>query len=423
VRARYEFVRTEAALVWRLFRADAEHQTKRIALTVLAIAWGTLSIVMLLSFGEGLKRAFHKSKRGLGENIAILWPGATTKAFAGLPSGRAISFRDEDAALLQGRIPEIESLSREYAKWVGVTNGRKTVNARVRGVDPCFGEIRHIIPQAGGRFLDEIDLDAKRRVIVLGDALATDLFGAEDPVGRSVLINQSSFLVVGVMQPKTMMGMYSGPDKGQASIPATTFKAMFTDAKVQNLVYRPASAAVADQAKAEVYRILGTKYRFDPADTRAVSIWDTREDQRIVDNIGIGIQMFLGVIGALTLFVGGMGVANIMYAVVKERTREIGVKMALGAKMRQVMTPFVLEALLMTVIGGFLGTTVSLGLMAGIAALPLKGEAFDFLGRPTFSPGVAFATAAVLGTIGMLAGYFPARRAASVNPAESLRYE
>jgi putative ABC transport system permease protein len=423
VRARYEFVRTEAALVWRLFRADAEHQTKRIALTVLAIAWGTLSIVMLLSFGEGLKRAFHKSKRGLGENIAILWPGATTKAFAGLPSGRAISFRDEDAALLQGRIPEIESLSREYAKWVGVTNGRKTVNARVRGVDPCFGEIRHIIPQAGGRFLDEIDLDAKRRVIVLGDALATDLFGAEDPVGRSVQINQSSFLVVGVMQPKTMMGMYSGPDKGQASIPASTFKAMFTDAKVQNLVYRPASAAVADQAKAEVYRILGTKYRFDPADTRAVSIWDTREDQRIVDNIGIGIQMFLGIIGALTLMVGGMGVANIMYAVVKERTREIGIKMALGAKVRQVMAPFVAEAVLMTLVGGLLGTGVSLALIFGIALLPLQGEAFDFLGRPTFSPAIAAATTLILGTIGTLAGFFPARRAARVNPADSLRYE
>jgi len=151
--------------------------------------------------------------------------------------------------------------------------------------------------------------------------------------------------------------------------------------------------------------------------------WDTLEDQRIVTNIALGIQMFLGIIGALTLFVGGMGVANIMYAVVKERTREIGVKMALGAKMRQVMTPFVMEALLMTVLGGILGTSVSLLLMAGIAALPLKGDAFELLGRPTFSPAIAAATSLILGAIGTLAGYFPARRAASVNPAESLRYE
>jgi putative ABC transport system permease protein len=169
--------------------------------------------------------------------------------------------------------------------------------------------------------------------------------------------------------------------------------------------------------------VLGRKYRFDPEDERAVGMWDTRENQRITDNIALGIQLFLGIIGALTLFVGGMGVANIMYAVVKERTREIGVKMALGAKVRQVMAPFVLEALLMTVIGGIVGTLVAVGLMAGIAALPLKGEAFDFLGRPTFSPAIALATTVILGGIGTMAGYFPGRRAASVNPAESLRYE
>jgi putative ABC transport system permease protein len=178
-----------------------------------------------------------------------------------------------------------------------------------------------------------------------------------------------------------------------------------------------------DQARAQIYRVLARKYRFDPDDTRALGVWDTRENQRITGNIALGIQMFLGIIGGLTLFVGGMGVANIMYAVVKERTREIGVKMALGAKVRQVMSPFVLEALTMTVIGGLLGTAVSLALMAVIAHLPLKGEAFDFLGRPTFSPAIAAATSLILGSVGMLAGYFPARRAASVNPAESLRYE
>ncbi|HVQ29713.1 MAG TPA: FtsX-like permease family protein, partial [Vicinamibacteria bacterium] len=126
---------------------------------------------------------------------------------------------------------------------------------------------------------------------------------------------------------------------------------------------------------------------------------------------------------ALTLLVGGMGVANIMYAVVKERTREIGVKMALGAKMRQVMAPFVLEALLMTVMGGIVGTLAALALMAGIAALPLNGDAFEMMGRPTFSPAIALATTLILGSIGCLAGYFPGRRAASVNPAVSLRYE
>jgi putative ABC transport system permease protein len=413
----------ELLLVWRLFRVDAARNRKRIGLTVMAIAWGTLSIVLLLSFGEGMKRSFHRTSRGMGEGIGVLWPGATTRAYAGLPSGRAISFTDEDAELLGARIPEITAISREYSKRVPVARGTKTVNARVRGVDPAFGEMRNIIPQAGGRFLNDMDSSLKRRVVVLGDELATDLFAKDDPIGKAVLINQSTFLVVGVMQPKVMMGMYSGPDKGQASIPAPTFKAMFTDARLGNMVYKPASEQMADQAKAQIYRVLARKYRFDPDDTRALGIWDTRENQRITGNIALGIQMFLGIIGGLTLFVGGMGVANIMYAVVKERTREIGVKMALGAKVRQVMSPFVLEALTMTILGGTLGTAVGITLMQIIAALPLKGEAFEFLGRPTFSPAIAAATSLILGTVGLLAGYFPARRAAGVNPAESLRYE
>jgi putative ABC transport system permease protein len=415
--------RAEVLMVWRLFRADAAHNLKRIALTVLAIAWGTLSIVLLLSFGEGMKRSFHRNTRGMGEDIGVLWAGATTKPYAGLPSGRTLQFTDEDAEIIGARIPEIAAVSREYAKRYPVSRGSKSVNARIRGVDPSFGPMRNLIPLAGGRFPNARDLLEKRRVAFLGDELATDLFGKEDPVGKTVQINQSTFMVVGVMQPKVMMGMYSGPDKKQATIPATTFKAMFTDGKIQNMVYKPRSPEVADMAKAQIYRVMARKYRFDPDDTRALSVWDTRENQRITGNIALGIQIFLGIIGALTLFVGGMGVANIMYAVVKERTREIGVKMALGAKVRQVMAPFVMEALMMTVLGGVLGTIVSLGVMAIIASLPLKGEAFEFLGRPTFSPAIAFATAAVLGTIGMLAGYFPARRAASVNPAVSLRYE
>lgn len=415
--------KAELLLVWRLFRVDASRNRKRIGLTVMAIAWGTLSIVLLLSFGEGMKRSFRRNSRGMGEGIGVLWPGATTKAHLGLPSGRPISFTDEDADLLAARIPEIAAISREYSKRVPVAHGTKTVNARVRGVDPSFGEMRNIIPAQGGRFLNEMDSALKRRVAVLGDELATDLFAKGDPLGKNVLINQSTFLVIGVMQPKVMMGMYSGPDKNQASIPAPTFKAMFTDGKLNNMVYKPASEGMADQAKWQIYRVLGRKYRFDPDDERALGIWDTRENQRITGNIALGIQMFLGIIGGLTLFVGGMGVANIMYAVVKERTREIGVKMALGAKVRQVMSPFVLEALVMTIIGGVLGTAVSLVLMTVIAALPLKDEAFEFLGRPTFSPAIAAATSLILGTVGALAGYFPARRAASVNPAESLRYE
>ncbi len=416
-------IKTEFALVWSLFRQDAGHNRKRMLLTVIAIGWGTLSIVMLLSFGEGMKRAFHKGTRGMGENIGVLWPGSTTRAYAGMGSGRTIQFQDEDGEMLLSRIPSLAAVSREYSRRRGLTAGTKTVNARVRGVDPSFGEIRNHVPQPGGRFINEADMKEKRRVIFLGEELAQDLFGTQSIVGREVTINQSVFTIIGVAQKKTMMGMYSGPDKNQAAIPATTFRSMYTDARVGNFIYLPTSLETADLAKSEIYRVLAAKYRFDPEDRRALSIWDTRDNQRITDNIALGIQMFLGIIGALTLFVGGMGVANIMYAVVKERTREIGIKMALGAKARQVMAPFVLESMVITGFGGVLGTAVSLSIITIIAMLPLQGEAFDLMGKPTFSPAIAIATSLILGAVGMFAGYFPARRAASINPAESLRYE
>jgi len=409
--------------VWSLFRQDAGHNRKRMLLTVVAIGWGTLSIVMLLSFGEGMKRAFHKGTRGMGENIGVLWPGSTTKAYAGMGSGRSIQFQDEDGEMLVSRIPSLAAVSREYARRRGLTVGTKTVNARVRGVDPSFGAIRNHLPQPGGRFLNEEDLRQKRRVIFLGEELAQDLFGTQAAVGRELTINQSVFTVIGVAQKKSMMGMYSGPDKKQAAIPATTFRSMYTDSRVENFIYLPTSLETADLAKSEIYRVLAAKYRFDPEDRRALSIWDTRSNQQITDNIALGIQMFLGIIGALTLFVGGMGVANIMYAVVKERTREIGIKMALGAKACQVMAPFVLESMVITGFGGALGTGVSLSIITIIALLPLQGDAFDLMGKPTFSPAIAIATSLILGAVGMFAGYFPARRAASINPAESLRYE
>jgi putative ABC transport system permease protein len=417
-------IASELALILKLFRHDAARQRKRLALTVAAVAWGTLSIVMLLSFGEGLKRSITKGARGLGDGIGILWPGATTRAWQGLPSGRAIHLREDDRELLKARIPELAAISAEYARYDSVAVGKKRMNVRVRGVDPCFGELRKLMPRAGGRFLNERDVAEKRRVVFLGEELAQDLFGSEDAaLGRTVEIRQTPFLVIGVAEHKLQMNMYNGPDSKQATLPSSSFKSMFNAAAPENFVYRAASLELGDAVRSEIYRVLGSVRRFDPDDERALGLWDTRKMQRINAQLSLGVQIFLGIIGALTLLVGGMGVANVMFAVVKERTREIGVKMALGAKARQIMLPFVFEGLLITLLGGLLGTLLSLSLITVLAALPLKGPAFEILGRPSFAPGVALATALTMGTIGMLAGLFPARRAALINPAVSLRYE
>ena len=170
--------------------------------------------------------------------------------------------------------------------------------------------------------------------------------------------------------------------------------------------------------------VLGAKYGFDPTDDKVLGTWDTVKTSQMNRNMTFGIQLFLGIIGALTLLIGGVGVANIMYAVVKERTREIGVKMALGAKARWIVAPFVLEGLVYTLLGGMLGIIIATALVTAMSFIPLEGnQVLSFLGHPTLSWQIGIATSAILGLIGVLAGYFPARRAAAIDPAATLRYE
>jgi putative ABC transport system permease protein len=226
------------------------------------------------------------------------------------------------------------------------------------------------------------------------------------------------------MQHKTQMGMYQGPDANHGVIPITTFKAQFGRQKLSVLGLEVQRPEEMKPALKQVNEILGGKYGYDPTDDRAMPTWDMVESAKITANIGIGIELFLGIIGALTLLIGGVGVANIMYAVVKERTREIGVKMALGAKRRWIVVPFVLEGLLYTLLGGTIGIVISMLLVSATSFIPIEGnQVLSFLGRPTLSINIGVATSLILGLIGLLAGYFPARRAASVDPASTLRYE
>ncbi len=413
-------------LIVQLFRRSAQIQRKRMTMTVMAIAWGTIAIILLLSFGEGLKRSMEKSRRGLGENIAVVWNGETSKAFAGLPPGRPIRLRPEDVELIADNVPEISAATGEMTAWsTPISHGDVDLNKRITGVNTAYGGIRNHFPQAGGRFIDALDEADKRRVIFLGDTLAKDLFGAASPVGQTVMVRRVAFTVIGVMQPKLQMGTYGGPDTDHALIPLSTFQALWGRKTLSNVVFKVPDPALMEAAKRHFHEVLGAKYRFDPTDTRVFGIWDVVKGQVVMANMMLGIQLFLGLIGGLTLLIGGVGVANIMYAVVKHRTREIGVQMALGARRGTLMGSLVLEAIALTFMGGVTGIAVGGGLVYALAygASKLKSQAVAFLGRPTFSLPIALATVALLGLIGLLAGYFPARRAASVQPAVALRHE
>jgi putative ABC transport system permease protein len=409
----------------QLFARSSRVQKKRAVLTVAAIAWGSLSLVLLLAFGEGLKRQITLAKSGLGVNIAVLWPGETTKPWQGLAAGRPVRPRVEDVALVHDRVPYLYGVSGEMRKWsAAYTYGKKTVNGRLTGASLSYGDLRNQIARSGGRWLTPLDEQLRRRVIFVGSELAHDLFGDEDPIGRTLLVSNVPFTVVGVLAKKLQMGTYGGPDASQAVIPLATFQAQFGGDKLANLVVRPDVAEHMPAVLRSVREVLGAKYAFDPSDERALGAWDTVKTSKVMENMLLGIQVFLGIIGALTLVVGGIGVANIMYAVVKERTREIGVKMALGARRSWITGPLVLEGLVYTLLGGMIGLVMATVIVALLGLIPTAGnEAIEMLGKPTISPVIALVNAAVLGLIGLAAGYFPARRAASVHPAETLRYE
>jgi len=414
------------SLIVRLFRSAAKIQRKRMILTVTAIAWGTVAIILLLSFGEGLKRSMQAGRRGLGESIVIIWMGETDKAYAGMPAGRPIRLVPDDVELVLKGVPEIAAAAGEMHNWnVQLVNGRTVLNKRVVGVHPAYGELRTSYAQAGGRYVDEMDQLAKRRVVFLGDQLAKDLFGADDPVGKTLLVANAPFTVIGVLQKKRQMGMYGGPDADRATIPLATFEAMFGRRTLSNLVYEPVTEALAPVAKRHFMEVLGAKYRFDPTDTRALYFWDTIEDAKMMSNIMIGLEIFLGVIGALTLIIGGVGIANIMFAAITHRTREIGVQMALGARRIYITGSIVLEGLALTFTGGVIGIGVGVAIVQALAAVQARvsSEAMEFLGQPTISIPIAVTTVGLLGLIGLLAGYFPARRAVSVEPAVALRFE
>jgi putative ABC transport system permease protein len=254
-------------------------------------------------------------------------------------------------------------------------------------------------------------------VAFLGTELAETLFGASDPVGQIIRIHASPFTIVGVMQPKIQQSSYSGRDKDKVLIPATTMQVITGEKYLENFIFTARDISRTKQATDEVLAILAKKHRFDPKDEEALSIWDTSEQAQFFDTFMLAFKTFLGIVGVLTLVVGGIGVSNIMNVVVEERTREIGIKMALGAKPRSVLRQFMLETLIITGVGGLMGLAIAIAICSAVPALGFT----DVIGVPTVSPPVAGATALLLGLIGLVAGFFPARSAAAMDPVVAMK--
>jgi putative ABC transport system permease protein len=397
---------------------DVRSQKTRTVLTVFGIVWGTVSIVLLLGFGVGMGRQMSKDMHGMGEGIMIVWPARTSISYQGFNKGRELNFLEEDAFLLAREVPQVASVSAEYSRWnIPLRNGKNTYSAMIRGVYPIYSEMRNIIPERGGRFINPLDLEHKKRVIFLGDEIKKELFKDAPAVGRYVMLNSIPFLVVGSLREKKQNSSYGSRDSAAAIIPATTFSSVFGTNYINNIVVKGRNPREHENLKKRMLQVFAKKYKFHPEDKEAVWVWDVAESEKMFQAIMLGFNLFLGIVGAFTLIVGGIGVSNIMNVVVEERTREIGLKMALGAKKRYVLSQFLFETLLITLVGGAIGLAIS----AGIIAVFPESSISEQIGRPAFSLQVALITVALLGLIGFLAGFAPARRAANLNPVEALR--
>lgn len=392
----------------------------RTAMTMFGIVWGTLTVILLLAFGVGVKKSISKSMHGMGEGIVIAWPGSTSMPFEGYGRGRSIRVSDDEVELLRREVSNIQYISPEYSQWnVPIRVGEKNIKPNISGIIPEYNLMRNIWPDEGGRWMNDIDLEERRRVVFLGDELRDFLFGeGANAIGQYVYIGETPFIVIGVLKPKTQNSSYSSRDANRAFIPASTFKSLFGYLYVSNFLYQPRDARLGEATKKQVYQVFSKRYKFHPDDEETLGIWDTSEMEKFIIYFSLGFNGFMGLIGAITLIVGGIGLANIMYVVVQERTREIGIRRSIGAKQRHIMSQFVMEAFIILGFSAILGFLLAVVLIKLVAMLPIE----DYVGIPELNMTVALVTVAILGVIGFFAGFFPARRAAKLDVVDCLRY-
>lgn len=399
-----------------LFR-DLRRQPLRTSLTLSGVGWGTFAVVLLLAFGSAVGRQNMVNFRGVGQGFVIAFPAATTLPYRGLPKGREVRITPEQVILAGERVRGIKRMAFEFNASRPISYGREDVLNTVRGVTVEYGDIRNIIP-GQGRYLNDTDIAKKRRVCLIGNTIKDNLFHQEEAVGRTIFIEGVPFLVVGVMKKKIQTSNFSGQrDEHCAFIPWSTYAALFGDKFVRSFIFQPEDPAQSKRLTRLVREDLGPRAGFSPEDKDALFVWDWSEVERSFSVFFLAFNIFLGVIGSFTLLVGGVGVASIMLVVVEERTKEIGIKLAVGARRRNILWQFFAESLSIVLFGGGLGF-----LLAALVVRVLPVEKIkDYLGTPEINPAVGLATIAILVAIGIVSGMAPARRAASTNPIEALR--
>ncbi len=391
-------------------------QKMRTLSTVMGIAWGTFGVVGIMAFGRGLEDLMRERAHGIGQRLVVIWGRQTTLPHAGHAPGRLLTPTVEDVLALEEQVPQIEHVCPEFIRWETVQRGGAVLTVPISGIHPVFGELRNNHPALGGRFIDDRDLLEERRVVFLGDVLKRDLFGDEPAVGKTIALLGVPFTVIGVMRPKLQDSNYEGHDATRACIPATTFRQLTGDRLVDYFTLRPRERKDTELVIARVFEVLGRRLEFDPRDRDALRVWDTTETDTIRDTSFLAMDLMITLACLFTLLVGGIGVGNLMFLVVRRRTREIGIRMALGARPSWILREVLVQGLILVGAGGAAGFLAAWGLALAIGASPAN----EVLGTPRISTVTALGTIALLAVIGLLAGWFPARRAARLDPVRAL---
>ncbi|MGA2920045.1 MAG: ABC transporter permease [Candidatus Sulfotelmatobacter sp.] len=396
----------------------------RAFLTMFGIAWGIVSIVLMVAAGEGLRKGQEEQSRTLGKDVMIVFHGRTSLQAGGTHAGRLIHWEDSDVGVVQAEAPDCEYAIPELEQETVLTHSNfNNASFTVTGSYPQFSEIRSL--NVGlGRFYDWDDMREARRVAFLGSDAAKQLFPGRNPVGDNVYLNDFPFVVIGVMEKK-QDSSYDGWDVNKVFIPFSAMRRDFPDkppgtpSTFDQLLVTPKSLEQHEACKHEVRFALARMHRYDPNDKEACPIWDTVQEAKAFRQMTDGMKYFLGAVGMVTLLLGGLGVMNVMLVAVRERTREIGVRKALGATAGTILRQFFVEALIIALVSGAIGLGVAFGFCALVDLLPMPDYFAGLI--PDWTSGLV--AAGLLGAIAVGAALYPARRAASIDPIEALRYE